>query len=46
MIEIVADNIVVPISYADEEKLFIDTDQIREDFENFMSELENAEEYE
>lgn len=40
MIEIIGDTISIPITYADEEHLMIDTDKIREEFENFMIELE------
>lgn len=45
IIEIVGDNIIVPIAYADDDHITIDTDKIREDFECFMLDLEQ-EDYE
>ena len=33
-------NIIIPIVYTDEDCLFMDTDKMREDFENLIAELE------
>ena len=43
MIEIKGDSIIVPIIYSDEDHLFMDTDKIKEEFENFLTELESDE---
>ena len=40
MAKIYKDNIIIPIVYADDEHLTLDTDKIRKDFEEFMRELE------
>jgi hypothetical protein len=40
MAEIKNDEIIIPITYADDDHLTINTDAIRKDFEELMAELE------
>ena len=44
-IEIQGDKIVVPIVYLDEMKINIDGDEMRDSFENFISSLEEDDEW-
>jgi hypothetical protein len=41
MIYFQGDNVLIPIKYIDSEHLIVDTEKIREDFENFISDLED-----
>lgn len=41
MVELQGDSVLIPIRYADKEHLIVDTEKLREDFENFISDLED-----